>query len=164
MSSVVPQSTASSRNVSHRPNCAIHAFESAYGRHTRIMKIRNGLALTLAAAAFVSGCSSEPPNVVGTWVGDYRFALADGSDNSSVETLVITRQEGNLLWGYEQWEEDGEQMRADLTGTLTDGNGIVLTEPAGFFEGEVSGDTMLVVFTKVNAEGHTAFEVSLTRQ
>ena len=36
----------------------------------------------------------------------------------------------------------------------------------GRFNGEVKvdGDTMLVVFTKVNAEGHTAFEVSLTRQ
>ena len=128
------------------------------------MKIRNGLALTLAAAAFVSGCSSEPPNVVGTWVGDYRFALADGSDNSSVETLVITRQEGSLLWGYEQWEEDGEQMRADLTGTMTGDNGIVLTESEGFFEGTVNEDTMLVVFVKVAPAQHTAFEVSLTRQ
>ena len=132
------------------------------------MKIRNGLAVSFVAVVLlVSGCSqsgSEPPNVVGTWVGDYRFALADGSDNSSVETLVITRQEGALLWGYEQWEENGEQMRADLTGTLTADDGIVLTEPAGFFDGRVDGDTMLVVFTKIDAEQHTAFEVSLTRQ
>jgi major membrane immunogen (membrane-anchored lipoprotein) len=129
------------------------------------MKIRNGLALALVAAAvLVSGCSSEPPSVVGTWVGDYRFALADGSDNSSVETLVITRQEGDLLWGYEQWEEDGEQMRADLTGTMTGDNGLVLTESEGFFEGTVNGDTMLVVFVKVAPAQHTAFEVSLTRQ
>lgn len=141
------------------------AFSIAPDRHTLIMKIRNGLALALVAAGvLVTGCSSEPPSVVGTWVGNYRFALADGSDNSSVETLVITRQEGDLLWGYEQWEENGEQMRADLTGTLTDGDGIVLTEPAGFFEGKVNGDTMLVVFTKIDAEQHTAFEVSLTRQ
>lgn len=132
------------------------------------MSLRNAFALpVIALTVFVSGCSqgtSEPSSVVGTWVGDYRFALADGSDNSSVETLVITRQEGDLLWGYEQWEENGEPMRADLTGTLTEGNGIVLTEPAGFFDGTLDGDTMLVVFTKIDAEQHTAFEVSLTRQ
>ena len=120
----------------------------------------------IAAALLVTGCaqSSSPANLVGTWVGDYKFALADGSANKSVETLVITRQEGNLLWGYEQWDEDGEQMRADLTGTLTDGSGVVLTEPAGFFTGTVDGGTMLVTFTKIDAEQHTAFEVSLTRQ
>jgi hypothetical protein len=132
------------------------------------VRFRNGLALSLVAiAVLVSGCSqgnSEPPSVVGTWVGDYRFALADGSDNSSVETLVITLQEGDLLWGYEQWEENGEQMRADLTGTMTGDNGIVLTESEGFFEGTVNGDTMLVVFVKVAPAQHTAFEVSLTRQ
>ncbi len=131
------------------------------------MNIRCGVAICLlATAVLVSGCSqpaAEQPNVVGTWVGDYRFALADGSDNSSVETLVIIRQEGDLLWGYEQWEEDGEQMRADLTGTLTGENGIVLTESEGFFEGTVSGETMVVVFTKVAPAQHTAFEVTLTR-
>ena len=131
------------------------------------MNVRGSLAVALVSAALlVSGCSqsSGTSNVVGTWVGDYAFALADGSANKSVETLVITRQEGDLLWGYEQWEEDGEQMRADLTGTLTDGSGILLTEPAGFFTGTVDDDTMLVTFTKIDTEQHTAFEVSLTRQ
>ncbi len=131
------------------------------------MSVRSRIAVALVTAALLtSGCtqSTATPNVVGTWVGDYEFALADGSANKSVETLVITRQEGDLLWGYEQWEEDGEQMRADLTGTLTDGSGVVLTEPAGFFKGTVDGGTMLVTFTKIDTEQHTAFEVSLTRQ
>ena len=132
------------------------------------MNIRNSLALAIVATALlVSGCSqaSGSSNLVGTWVGDYAFALADGSANSSIETLVITRQSEDLLWGYEQWEENGKQMRADLTGTLTDeGASFVLTEPAGFYRGTIDGDTIVVVFTRTDAEQHTAFEVSLTRQ
>lgn len=123
-----------------------------------------------AAAVILSACSpglssATPPDVVGTWVGTYSFALADGSANPSTETLVITRQEDGLLWGYEQWEEDGKQMRDPLTGSLVDGGtGIVLTEPAGFYRGTIDGDTMTVVFTRVDADQHTAFEVVLTRQ
>lgn len=131
------------------------------------MIARRGLALSLSASALLlTACgSSATPNLVGTWVGDYSFALADGSANPSTETLVITRQSEDLLWGYEQWEEDGKQMRADLTGTLTDaGAGFVLTEPAGFYRGTIDGDTMVVVFTRVDAEKHTAFEVTLTRR
>ncbi|MDO8307495.1 MAG: hypothetical protein Q7V58_03950 [Actinomycetota bacterium] len=123
-----------------------------------------------AAAVILAACSPDPssgtpPDVVGTWVGTYSFALADGSANPSTETLVITRQEDGLLWGYEQWEEGGKQMRDPLTGSLVDdGTGIVLTEPAGFYRGTIDGDTMTVVFTRVDAEQHTAFEVVLTRQ
>jgi len=126
------------------------------------------LALCLATLALLAaGCSdssSAAPDLVGTWVGDYAFALADGSSHHSTETLVITRQSDELLWGYEQWKEGGETMRATLTGSLTDdGHGLVLTEPAGFYRGTVDGDRMTVVFTRIDAEQHTAFEVSLTR-
>lgn len=133
------------------------------------MNAGHRLVLSLAASTLlVSACSGESsvtPDLVGTWVGDYAFALADGSTNQSIETLVITRQSDGLLWGYEQWEENGKQLRAPLTGTLTDGGtGLVLTEPAGFYRGTVDDDTMVVVFTRIDAEQHTAFEVSLTRQ
>lgn len=137
-------------------------------RHTRRMNVRLVLSAPLFAAALLTAaCSSSSgsPDLVGTWVGDYSFALPDGTANPSVEMLVITRQEGALLWGYEQWEESGKQMRADLTGTLTDdGSGLVLTEPAGFYRGTIDGDRMVVVFTRTDAEQHTAFEVELTRQ
>lgn len=130
------------------------------------MRIAKLAALSVLAAALTASCgSTQSPNAVGTWVGDYSFALADGSANSSIETLVITRQDGSILWGYEQWEEAGKQMRADLTGSITDdGSGIVLTEPAGFYQGTINGDTMTVVFTRIDANQHTAFEVSLARQ
>ncbi|MHB1166312.1 MAG: hypothetical protein ACYC90_15065 [Candidatus Nanopelagicales bacterium] len=122
-------------------------------------------AVLILAACSPAASSATPPDVVGTWVGEYSFALADGSANPSTETLVISRQEDGLLWGYEQWEEGGTQMHAPLTGSLVDGGrGIVLTEPAGFYRGTVDGDTMTVVFTRVDAEQHTAFEVVLTRQ
>ncbi len=132
------------------------------------MRLRNALATLVAAALLLSACQQsgvDDPNLVGTWTGDYSFALPDGTANPSIETLVITRQEGDLLWGYEQWEESGKEMRADLTGTLTDdGSGLVLTEPAGFYRGTIDGDRMIVVFTRTDAEQHTAFEVELTRQ
>ncbi len=123
----------------------------------------------VTTAVLLAACSPDPssgtPDVVGTWVGEYAFALPDGSANPSTETLVITRQEGVLLWGYEEWEESGKQMRDPLTGSLVDGGtGIVLTEPAGFYRGTVDGNTMTVVFTRVDADQHTAFEVVLTRQ
>lgn len=123
------------------------------------------LAATAMILAACSSSSATPPDFVGTWVGTYSFALADGSANPATETLVITRQEDDLLWGYEEWEEGGKQMRDPLTGTLVDGGtGIVLTETAGFYRGTIDGDTMTVVFTRVDADQHTAFEAVLTRQ
>lgn len=131
--------------------------------------MRLKLPIALAAIGLVlaacTASTSSTPDLVGTWVGNYSFALADGSARASTETLVITRQDGLLLWGYEEWQEDGRPMRDPLTGTVTDGgSGIVLTEPQGFYEGTVDEDTMTVVFTRVDATQHTAFEVTLTRQ
>lgn len=123
-------------------------------------------AVVLVAALAACGSGSALPDVTGTWVGDYQYALPDGSRVDASERIVIERQEAELVWGYESWTgEDGEPQRTGLTGALVNGGAaIILTEPGGFFQGRVDGATMTLTFVRTTKAQHTAFEVTLTRE
>lgn len=137
------------------------------GWQTAAMRRVLALAACSLAAVSAAACAptgdSGPPDMVGTWIGDYSYPLADGSVTESREVIVITRQEGRLLWGYEDWDEDGVQD-SELTGQIAvQGTTFVLTEEEGFFSGVVDGDRMFVRYIRTGPE-HTTFEVELTRQ
>lgn len=139
-----------------------------------------GLALTACGTDAGGGTSgaqgsttapSTPAGVgdlTGTWVGDYRYPLAsaDGSPQviEATETLVIEHHEGNLLWGVDQYVEDGTTIRIPIRGTVdASGRELTLTEEGGFFRGEVVDDTLRVRFTRTDDQ-FTSFEVTLHRQ
>jgi hypothetical protein len=122
--------------------------------------------IALAVALAACGSDDSLPDVTGTWVGEYQYALQDGSPVSATERVIIERQEAELLWGYEEWTgEDGALERTGLTGALVNGGTeIVLTEPGGFFQGTVADTTMTLTFVRTTKAQHTAFQVTLTRQ
>lgn len=123
-------------------------------------------AIALAVALAACGFDDTLPDVTGTWVGDYQYALLDGSQVSATERVIIERQEAELLWGYEEWTgEDGALQRTGLTGALMNGGTqIILTERGGFFQGTVSDTTMTLTFVRTTKAQHTAFQVVLTRE
>jgi hypothetical protein len=122
--------------------------------------------IALAVALAACGSDDSLPDVTGTWVGEYQYALQDGSQVSATERVIIERQEAELLWGYEEWTgEDGALERTGLTGALVNGGTeIVLAEPGGFFQGTVADTTMTLTFVRTTKAQHTAFQVTLTRQ
>lgn len=52
-------------------------------------------------------------NLVGTWQLSYRYALPDRPVEAT-SSLVITRQEGNLVWADDVWAQAGEQGSAPV--------------------------------------------------
>jgi hypothetical protein len=108
-------------------------------------------------------------SLVGTWVGDYSYPLATagGAPQAirATETLVIEKQEGDLLWGVDQYVEDGNTIKIPVRGTLdAAGPGVTLAEQGGFFRGELQADgTLRVRFTRTDDQ-FTSFEVTLRRQ
>jgi hypothetical protein len=123
-------------------------------------------ALALVIGLTACGSNDSLPDVTGVWVGEYQYALADGSSIKATERIVIERQQEELLWGYEIWtDEAGAQQRTELTGTLTNGGAeIVLTERGAYFQGTVADSTMTLTFVRTTKDQHTAFQVTLTRQ
>jgi len=108
-------------------------------------------------------------SLIGTWVGDYSYPLASPSGAplkiDATETLVIEKQEGDLLWGVDQYVEDGNTIKIPIRGSLdADGQGLTLTEQGGFFRGELRADgTMHVRFTRTDDQ-FTSFEATLRKQ
>lgn len=102
--------------------------------------------------------------MIGTWTGEYTYPQADGTVVTSTETIVIERQEGASIWGYEEWTApDGSTGRDELVGQIGLGfSTFVLTEEEGFFSGVVSEDRMAVRYIRLG-DGNTTFEVELTR-
>lgn len=108
------------------------------------------------------------PSLLGTWTASYDYPMndADGSVDpiSAVETLVIETQEGSLVWGVDQYVEDGQTIKVPVRGMVhADGVHVTITEEGGFFEGELLPDGRLhLVFTRTDDQ-FTAFEAILTR-
>jgi hypothetical protein len=133
-------------------------------------RLSRSIVLTsVAVAAFgLTACApggpSEPANMIGTWTGEYTYPLPDGSVAQSTQTIVIERQEGASLWGYEEWTgPDGRTERDDLVGQIGLGfTTFVLTEEEGFFSGVVNDDRMAVRYIRLG-EANTTFEAELTR-
>ena len=125
-------------------------------------------AASLCLAGVLAACStgsSAPPDIVGTWSGTYTYPEVGGGRQESGLTIVITKQDGALLYGYEEWQDGGNTLKADLVGSLTDGApSFVLVEAGGFFSGAVNGDTMTVRFIRTVEGSNTSFETRLTRQ
>jgi len=120
-------------------------------------------ALALGVTACAPGGPSEPVNMIGTWTGEYTYPLPDGTVATATETIVIERQEGASVWGYEEWTSNGQTDRDELVGQIGLGfTTFVLTEEEGFFSGVVNDDRMAVRYIRLG-EGNTTFEVELTR-
>ncbi len=110
---------------------------------------------------------SEPPNLVGTWTGDYSYPFA-GPDGSPVavpahERLTIDHQEGGLVWGHDEFVDRGQVIRIPVRGTVDVHGVLVLAEESGWFRGELQPDgSMLVRFARTDDQ-FTAFSTVLTR-
>lgn len=122
---------------------------------------------TMLTAATVAGCSSQDTsaatNLVGTWSGTYSYpSVTHGTETSSL-SIVITKQEGVLLWGTEKWTNQGKNLEAALVGSAAPSNGqITLAEVGGSFNGFVQDSTMSLQFVRTD-DPPTAFYVTLTR-
>jgi hypothetical protein len=115
----------------------------------------------------VAGCAptgdAEPANMVGTWTGEVTYALPNGTTTTITEQLVIEKQDGPNLWGFQQSGAGGGQ-RDELVGQLgLGGTTFVLTETDGFYSGVVEGDRMAVRYIELG-DANTSYEVELTRE
>lgn len=131
------------------------------GRRTLIIAASVVLAGSMAACA-PSG-SSEPVDVVGTWTGEVTYPLPNGTTATITERLVIEKQDGRNLWGYQQ-SAAGSTQRDNLVGQLgIGGNTFVLTDEDGFYSGVVDADRMAVRYIELG-DANTSYEVELTRE
>jgi hypothetical protein len=109
-------------------------------------------------------------DLVGEWRGSYRFALPDRPVDS-VMSLVITRQEGNALWGEDVWTQPGEKgaapvaHRDPMAGYLSpDGmQGALAKNGAGLTFRLLDADRLEVAFTRVD-DDPAAFFAVLTKK
>lgn len=123
--------------------------------------------VTVVAATVLAACSSTPatPNLVGSWSGDYTYPQVGGGAVQTSMTLTITKQDGLLLYGYEEWGDGTTTLRADVVGSLSaDSPTFVLALSGGFFSGAVDGNTMVVRFVRSVEGSSTSFETRLTKQ
>ncbi len=123
------------------------------------------LASGVAAATAGAGASAAAPiNVVGTWTGPYQFPSGTDQVVSTTETLHIDRQTGELLWGRDEYTQNGQLVEIPVRGSLDlNGKGLALAESSGFFEGTVlSSGRMQLRFVRTDAQ-FTAFSVLLHR-
>ncbi len=110
---------------------------------------------------------SEPPDMVGTWIGDYSYPFAnpDGSPQAveAHERLTIDHQEGGLVWGHDEFVDGGQVIRIPVRGTVDVHGVLILAEENGWFRGELQPDgSMLVRFARTDDQ-FTAFSTVLTR-
>lgn len=137
------------------------------------------LALLVMHGLLAGGCSAgndavaratepagvtTPPSLVGQWEGTYRFPTPEGQLVTSPLRLVIERQDGEGLWGYEEFEDGGQTIRVPLTGTVdADGTGLGLSATGLVVDGELRGaDTLVLRFFKVS-DPASSFEATLER-
>lgn len=124
-------------------------------------------ALAVAAAGVLAACSSPAatPNLVGSWAGNYTYPEVGGGAVQTSMTLTITKQDGLLLYGYEEWGSGGAVQRTELAGSLSaESPTFVLAEGGGYFTGTVDGSTMVVRFIRTVEGSSTTFEARLTKQ
>jgi hypothetical protein len=119
-----------------------------------------------AAPAAVNGV-----DLVGEWRGPYRFALPDRAVNAAM-SLVITRQEGNALWGEDVWTQPGENgaapvaHRDPLAGYLApDGTqGALAKNGAGMTFRLLDADRLELTFTSVDDDPASFFAILTKRR
>jgi hypothetical protein len=124
-------------------------------------------ALAVAAVGVLAACSNSPatPDLLGSWSGTYTYPTVGGGAMPASMTLTITKQDGLLLYGYQEWGSGSDTQRADLVGSLSaESPTFVLTMGGGFFTGAVEDTTMNVRFVRTVEGSTTSFEASLTKQ
>jgi hypothetical protein len=119
------------------------------------------------AATTVPATTGQPPDLVGTWVGDYAYPwnADDGTPEPTpaTERLVIEHQEGGLLWGVDEYVDAGQTIRIPVRGAVDALGQLSLGEDGGSFRGQLHPDGSLVVhFVRTDHE-YTAFTARLTR-
>ncbi|MFO1538881.1 MAG: hypothetical protein ACKOTZ_00290, partial [Chloroflexota bacterium] len=113
------------------------------------------------------GAAAPWPDVVGTWQGEARFAVADGGIATYTETIVIERQEDELVWGKVVWTNDaGEPMESGLLGIIRgDRRSFLLTQETATWSGTVEDGALHALLTFSNGgSDHGVAEVVLTRR
>jgi hypothetical protein len=129
-----------------------------------------GLVASGAAALAAVVPSSVPEaggtfDLVGTWTGDYRYPLGTDEVVDATETLVIERQDGRLVWGVDEYTDEGQLFRIPVRGSIDgDGRGFAIAEENGFFLGEILGPNRVRVRFVRTDDQFTSFEVVLRRR
>lgn len=108
--------------------------------------------------------ATTPPSLVGQWEGTYRFPTPEGQLVASPLRVVIERQDGEGLWGYEEFEDGGQTIRVPLTGTVdASGTGVGLSATGLVVDGELrNADTLVLRFFKVS-DPASSFQATLER-
>jgi hypothetical protein len=124
---------------------------------------------TLAAVGSVVPASAAPakyPDLVGTWQGTYRFPSSDNKGVDSHQKLVIDHQNGELLWGHDEFvEADGTVTRIPVRGSIDfDHKGFGLAETSGLFLGKITGKNTMTVRFFLTATSYTSFDAKLRRK
>jgi hypothetical protein len=124
-----------------------------------------GTVVAFGASASVSAAPAKFPNLVGTWKGSYRFPAPDDKGVDSHETLVIEHQDGELIWGYDEYvEADGTDTRIPVRGSIDfDHKGFGLAEDGGWFLGRITGRNKMTVRFFLTTTNFTSFDAKLTR-
>lgn len=120
-----------------------------------------------STATTLAEVAGQAPGLVGTWVGDYTYPLrgADGSPQpiKATERLVIEHQDGELLWGYDEYVDAGQMIRIPVRGYVGADGEVTLAEEGGAFRGRVRPDGSLALHFARTDDQFTAFAVRLTR-
>ena len=108
--------------------------------------------------------ATASPDVVGSWEGAYKFPTIDGALVDSPLLVVIERQEGTALWGYEQFDDGGQVIRIPFTGSFdADGQSFGLAATGLSVIGTMAGaNQMNLRFFRV-ADPATSFQVMVKR-
>jgi hypothetical protein len=110
------------------------------------------------------GVVAAPPDVVGSWEGAYMFPTIDGALVDSPLLVVIERQEGTALWGYEQFDDAGQVIQIPFTGSFdADGQSFGLAATGLTIIGTMAGaDQMNLRLFKVS-DPPSSFQVMVER-
>lgn len=129
-----------------------------------VLLVVTGCATSDATNSTATTATASAPDLVGTWKGTYQFPTASGELIPSPLTLVIETQTDGALWGYEEYEDQGEVNRVPFAGSLgADGTSLGLAADELIIEGEVTGEDSMRVRFFVVGDTPTSFEVALTR-
>ncbi len=125
-----------------------------------------GMLATFGSAGSASAAPAKYPDLVGTWRGDYRFPSSDHKGVESHQQLVIDHQDGELLWGHDEFiEADGTTTRIPVRGSIDfDHQGFGLAETGGMFLGTITGKNTITVRFFLTAASYTAFDAKLRRR
>jgi hypothetical protein len=104
------------------------------------------------------------PNLVGTWTGTYRFPSGTDTAIDSHETLVIDKQDRELLWGHDQYIDKGQAVRIPLRGSIgIDRKSFGLAETSGLFLGRIVSKKVVEIRFFRTDDKYTSFAARLKR-